>query len=161
MPSPSGAGVTSVTEEVVLSVTEAVFSLDTLLHLCYFNTAYCHRQSIRPYCAAGFSDHSPVQGKNNNMEVITMITKEKKAQIMAEYGRTPNDTGSPEVQIALLTERITELTEHLKKNPNDHHSRPNTIGRTSAIRLQRPAIGACDHRRRRIGTQRVAACRNA
>lgn len=52
-----------------------------------------------------------------------MITKEKKAEIIAEYGRTPNDTGSPEVQIALLTERITELTEHLKANPKDHHSR--------------------------------------
>ena len=54
------------------------------------------------------------------MEVIRMITKEKKAQIMAEYGRTPNDTGSPEVQIALLTERITELTEHLKEIGRAH-----------------------------------------
>lgn len=52
-----------------------------------------------------------------------MITKEKKAEIIAAYGRTPQDTGSPEVQIALLTERIRELTEHLKKNPKDHHSR--------------------------------------
>lgn len=52
-----------------------------------------------------------------------MITKEKKAQIIAEYGRTPNDTGSTEVQIALLTERIRELTEHLKTNKKDHHSR--------------------------------------
>ena len=42
---------------------------------------------------------------------------------MAEYGRTPNDTGSPEVQIAVLTARIQELTEHLKVNPKDHHSR--------------------------------------
>ncbi|MDY6305318.1 MAG: 30S ribosomal protein S15 [Oribacterium sp.] len=52
-----------------------------------------------------------------------MITKEKKAEIIAAYGRKPGDTGSPEVQIALLTERITELTEHLKANPKDHHSR--------------------------------------
>ena len=52
-----------------------------------------------------------------------MITKEKKAEIMAAYGRTPNDTGSPEVQIAILSERIKELTEHLKANPKDHHSR--------------------------------------
>ena len=52
-----------------------------------------------------------------------MITKEKKEQIIAEYGRTPGDTGSPEVQVALLTARITELTEHLKVNPKDHHSR--------------------------------------
>lgn len=52
-----------------------------------------------------------------------MIAKEKKQAIMAEYGRTPNDTGSPEVQIAVLTARIQELTEHLKANPKDHHSR--------------------------------------
>ena len=52
-----------------------------------------------------------------------MISKEKKAAIMAEYGRTPNDTGSPAVQIAILTARIQELTEHLKENPKDHHSR--------------------------------------
>lgn len=52
-----------------------------------------------------------------------MISKEKKETIIAEYGRKPGDTGSPEVQIALLTERIRELTEHLKENPKDHHSR--------------------------------------
>lgn len=52
-----------------------------------------------------------------------MISKEKKADIVAKYGRKPGDTGSPEVQIAILTERISELTEHLKKNPKDHHSR--------------------------------------
>ena len=51
-----------------------------------------------------------------------MISKEKKAAIMAEYGRTPNDTGSPEVQIAILTARIQELTEHLKENPKDHEN---------------------------------------
>ena len=52
-----------------------------------------------------------------------MIAKEKKLAIIAEYGRTPNDTGSPEVQVAILTARIQELTEHLKANPKDHHSR--------------------------------------
>ena len=52
-----------------------------------------------------------------------MISKEKKAAIIAEYGRKPGDTGSPEVQIAILTARIAELTEHLKKNDKDHHSR--------------------------------------
>jgi small subunit ribosomal protein S15 len=52
-----------------------------------------------------------------------MITKDKKAEIIAAYGRTPNDTGSPEVQIALLTERINELTAHLQNNDKDHHSR--------------------------------------
>lgn len=52
-----------------------------------------------------------------------MISKEKKQQIISEYGRTATDTGSPEVQVALLTARITELTEHLKENKKDHHSR--------------------------------------
>ena len=52
-----------------------------------------------------------------------MISKEKKAEIIATYGRKEGDTGSPEVQIALLTERIRELTEHLKVNQKDHHSR--------------------------------------
>ena len=52
-----------------------------------------------------------------------MISKEKKAQIVTQYGRNPQDTGSPEVQIAILTARIEELTAHLQKNPKDHHSR--------------------------------------
>ncbi|MBQ7247869.1 MAG: 30S ribosomal protein S15 [Lachnospiraceae bacterium] len=52
-----------------------------------------------------------------------MITKEKKAEIIAAYGRKEGDTGSPEVQIAILTERIRELTEHLQTNQKDHHSR--------------------------------------
>ena len=51
-----------------------------------------------------------------------MISKEKKAKIIEEYGRKPGDTGSPEVQIAILTARITELTEHLKVHKKDHHS---------------------------------------
>ncbi len=52
-----------------------------------------------------------------------MMTKEKKEEIIKTYRRDEKDTGSPEVQVALLTERITELTEHLKANPNDNHSR--------------------------------------
>ncbi len=51
-----------------------------------------------------------------------MISKEKKAEIMKTYARCEGDTGSPEVQIAVLTARIKELTEHLKSNPKDHHS---------------------------------------
>ena len=50
-----------------------------------------------------------------------MISKEKKAEIIAAYGRTAEDTGSPEVQVALLTESIRELTDHLKGHPKDHH----------------------------------------
>ncbi len=46
-----------------------------------------------------------------------------KKTIIEKYGRSANDTGSPEVQIALLTERINHLTEHLKVHKKDHHSR--------------------------------------
>ena len=52
-----------------------------------------------------------------------MISKEKKTAIRNEQASTPGDTGSPEVQVAVLTARIQELTEHLKENPKDHHSR--------------------------------------
>ncbi|MBO5746302.1 MAG: 30S ribosomal protein S15 [Clostridia bacterium] len=52
-----------------------------------------------------------------------MLTKEVKSQIMAEYATHEGDTGSPEVQIAVLTHRINELTAHLKANTHDHHSR--------------------------------------
>ncbi len=52
-----------------------------------------------------------------------MISKGQKAELIAKYGRTPEDTGSPEVQIAILTFRIRELTEHLKIHQKDHHSR--------------------------------------
>ena len=52
-----------------------------------------------------------------------MIAKEKKQEIMKAYGRKEGDTGSPEVQIAILTDRIVSLTEHLKSNKKDHHSR--------------------------------------
>ena len=51
-----------------------------------------------------------------------MISKEKKTAIINEYATCPGDTGSPEVQIAVLTARIKELTEHMKANPKDFHS---------------------------------------
>ena len=52
-----------------------------------------------------------------------MISKDKKTTIINEFARTPGDTGSPEVQVAVLTARIQELTEHLKQHPKDNHSR--------------------------------------
>lgn len=52
-----------------------------------------------------------------------MLAKDQKSAIIAEYGKTPEDTGSPEVQIALLTTRINELNDHLKVHAKDHHSR--------------------------------------
>jgi small subunit ribosomal protein S15 len=52
-----------------------------------------------------------------------MMTPEEKSAIIAKYATHEGDTGSPEVQIAILTYRITTLTEHLKTNKKDHHSR--------------------------------------
>lgn len=51
------------------------------------------------------------------------MTKDVKEEIIKKYARTENDTGSPEVQIALLTNRINHLTEHLRAHKKDHHSR--------------------------------------
>ncbi len=51
------------------------------------------------------------------------LSKEEKAKIMEEYATHPGDTGSPEVQIALLSKRISDLTEHFKTHQHDHHSR--------------------------------------
>lgn len=51
------------------------------------------------------------------------LSKDMKQQLIQDYGRASNDTGSPEVQIALLTTRINQLTEHLRTNKHDEHSR--------------------------------------
>jgi small subunit ribosomal protein S15 len=52
-----------------------------------------------------------------------MLVKDEQTQIIAEYATKENDTGSPEVQVAILTRRINTLTEHLKVHKHDHHSR--------------------------------------
>jgi small subunit ribosomal protein S15 len=51
------------------------------------------------------------------------LTKDRKAELIGKYGRSEADTGSTEVQVALLTERVNELTEHLRLHRKDHHSR--------------------------------------
>jgi small subunit ribosomal protein S15 len=51
------------------------------------------------------------------------LTQEKKSELIERFGATANDTGRPEVQIALLTERINQLTDHLRTHRKDHHSR--------------------------------------
>ena len=57
-----------------------------------------------------------------------MLTKRKKANVIGETGRHETDTGSPEVQVALLSRRIDELSSHLKKNDKDRHSRRGLLG---------------------------------
>jgi len=54
---------------------------------------------------------------------MTTLTKDEKTQIISEYARTEGDTGSAEVQVAVLTKRIADLTEHLKTHKHDHASR--------------------------------------
>ena len=51
------------------------------------------------------------------------ISKERTAELMAEFGKNPQDSGSAEAQVAILSERIKNLTEHLKEHPKDHHTR--------------------------------------
>jgi small subunit ribosomal protein S15 len=51
------------------------------------------------------------------------LSNQQKVQVVKEYQRSPDDTGSPEVQVALLTARITDLSEHFKTHEKDHHSR--------------------------------------
>ena len=63
-----------------------------------------------------------------------MIKKDIKQSVIAENKLHENDTGSPEVQIAILTERIRELTEHLKVNDHDHHSRRGLLKMVGARR---------------------------
>ena len=62
------------------------------------------------------------------------MTKERKQEIINMYKREENDTGSPEVQVALLTERINELTEHLKVHKKDNHSRRGLLKMVGARR---------------------------
>jgi small subunit ribosomal protein S15 len=61
------------------------------------------------------------------MEKNMSLTAEQKANIVAEYKRSEGDTGSPEVQVALLTTRINQLQDHFKANKQDHHSRRGLI----------------------------------
>jgi small subunit ribosomal protein S15 len=51
------------------------------------------------------------------------LTQERKAELITQFGENPQDTGNTRVQVALLTERINELTEHLREHKKDHHSR--------------------------------------
>ena len=62
------------------------------------------------------------------------ITPERKAALIKEYGVKDGDTGSPEVQVAILTERIVNLTEHFKTNKKDNHSRRGLLAMVSQRR---------------------------
>lgn len=84
-----------------------------------------------------------------------MITTERKAQIVKEYGRGDNDTGSPEVQIALLTARINDLNEHFKAHPKDHHSRRGLLKMVGQRRNLLAYLKKCDIERYRSLIERL------
>ena len=67
-----------------------------------------------------------------------MISKDKKTALIEEFKINETDTGSPEVQVAILTTRINELTEHMKKNPKDFHSQRFGVRTTHCFRGLRP-----------------------
>ncbi len=64
------------------------------------------------------------------------ITAQRKTELITEYATTKDDTGSPEVQVAILTERIVNLTEHFKEHKKDHHSRRGLLMMVSQRRRQ-------------------------
>ena len=76
-----------------------------------------------------------------------MITPERKKQLIAEYATGENDSGSPEVQIAILSERISNLTEHFKTHAKDNHSRRGMIKMVSQRRGLLDYIKAKDSKR--------------
>lgn len=77
------------------------------------------------------------------------LTKTKKEEIIKKYARTKGDTGSPEVQIAILTEEINELTEHLKEHKHDFHSRRGLLKKVGQRRSMQAYLKKCDINRYR------------
>lgn len=89
-----------------------------------WETDNCYRTTVTEGC--GYSNPFSVIGGFKFYSFYKekeMITKEKKTEVISKFARKAGDTGSPEVQVAILTERIQELNAHLQKNPKDHHSR--------------------------------------
>ena len=75
------------------------------------------------------------------------MTAERKTEVITEYATKPGDTGSPEVQVAVLSERITQLTEHFKTHVKDNHSRRGLIKMVSQRRRLLDYIKATDSKR--------------
>ena len=83
------------------------------------------------------------------------ITAERKAELIKEYGLKDGDTGSPEVQVAILTERITNLTEHFKTHGKDNHSRRGLLKLVSNRRSLLDYVRKHDEERYRTLIQRL------
>jgi small subunit ribosomal protein S15 len=87
------------------------------------------------------------------------LTKEQKTDLISSYRVHPSDTGSPEVQIAILSRRIEDLTEHLNQQPKDHHSRRGLLMMVSARRrlldyLEGKDGGRYQELKKRLGIRR-------
>ena len=83
------------------------------------------------------------------------LTTEQKKSIMAEYATVEADTGSPEVQIAMLSKRILDLTEHLKLHKHDHHTRRGLLGLVGRRRRLLKYLEATDIQRYRTLIERL------
>jgi small subunit ribosomal protein S15 len=83
------------------------------------------------------------------------LDKATKAQIVREFGTKEGDTGSPEVQIALLTHRINQLTEHLKQHKHDHHSRRGLLILVGQRRRLLNYLARVDIQRRRAVAEKL------
>ena len=79
--------------------------------------------------------------------MTAMITAERKKEVVAQYATRDGDTGSPEVQVAVLTERITNLTEHFKMHSKDNHSRRGLIKMVQTRRKLLDYVKAADAKR--------------
>ena len=80
------------------------------------------RQATCFQCQYGYNSRPP-QKRAKKESIAMSITAEKKQELVKKFARSEGDTGSPEVQVAILTERISNLTEHFKDNKKDNHSR--------------------------------------
>ena len=83
------------------------------------------------------------------------ITAERKSALMKDYAREKNDTGSPEVQVAILTERITNLTDHFKSHVKDNHSRRGLLKMVSQRRSLLDYLKSKDEARYRTLIERL------
>jgi small subunit ribosomal protein S15 len=83
------------------------------------------------------------------------ITAERKAQLIRDYAIKPTDTGSPEVQVAILTERITNLTEHFKSHVKDNHSRRGLLKMVSQRRTLLDYVKSLDEARYKTLIERL------
>src|ERR1700723_4212326 len=87
------------------------------------------------------------------------VTTEKKAEVIRKYAKKPNDTGSPEVQVALLSERINNLTEHFKSHVKDNHSRRGLLKLVSQRRQILDYLRRTNEGRYKELIERLGICR--